>query len=84
MARRATLGAQLGAQFADARLHHTSPLSSPQVSDYKKPLNVGSDEMVSMNQMADLVKGFAGKAELPTKQESPAPRACAAATRTTR
>jgi len=36
-------------------------------SDYKKPLNVGSDEMVSMNQMADLVKGFAGKAELPTK-----------------
>ena len=65
--RRATLGAQLGAQFADARLHHTSPLSSPQVSDYKKPLNVGSDEMVSMNQMADLVKGFAGKAELPTK-----------------
>ena len=37
------------------------------MSDYKKPLNVGSDEMVSMNQMADLVKGFAGKAELPTK-----------------
>ena len=36
-------------------------------SDYKKPLNVGSDEMVSMNQMADLVKGFAGKAEMPTK-----------------
>lgn len=65
--RRATLGAQLGAQFADARLHHTSPLSSPQASDYKKPLNVGSDEMVSMNQMADLVKGFAGKAEMPTK-----------------
>ena len=46
----------------------TAPrLSSPQASDYKKPLNVGSDEMVSMNQMADLVKGFAGKAELPTK-----------------
>ena len=44
-----------------------SRLSSPQASDYKKPLNVGSDEMVSMNQMADLVKGFAGKAELPTK-----------------
>ena len=35
-------------------------------SDYTKPLNVGSDEMVSMNQMADLVMSFAGK-ELPMR-----------------
>merc|ERR1711920_1215064 len=31
------------------------------VSDYKKPLNIGSDEQVSMNEMADLVIGFAKK-----------------------
>ena len=31
------------------------------VSDYKKPLNIGSDEMVSMNQMGELVLGFAKK-----------------------
>jgi len=31
-------------------------------SDYKQPLNVGSDEMVSMNQMADMAMGIAGKA----------------------
>jgi len=37
------------------------------VSDYKKPLNIGSDEMVSMNQMADMVKKFAGKESMPTK-----------------
>merc|ERR1712151_732893 len=30
-------------------------------SDYKKPLNIGSDEQVSMNEMADMVIGFAGK-----------------------
>ena len=77
--RRHAIPAQLSAAQTRARnsaisprnspacLHHTSPRSSPQASDYKKPLNVGSDEMVSMNQMADLVKGFAGKAELPTK-----------------
>jgi len=31
------------------------------VSDYKKPLNIGSDEQVSMNEMAEMVIGFAGK-----------------------
>lgn len=30
-------------------------------SDYNKPLNIGSDEMVSMNQMADIVLGFEDK-----------------------
>merc|ERR1711988_644001 len=30
------------------------------VSDYKKPLNIGSDEMVSMNEMADIALGFKG------------------------
>jgi GDP-D-mannose 3',5'-epimerase len=33
-------------------------------SDYNKPLNVGSDEMISMNDMAELVKGFDGKKHL--------------------
>ena len=36
------------------------------VSDYKKPLNIGSDEMVSMNQMAELVFKI-GKKTLPIK-----------------
>merc|ERR1719310_1268150 len=36
------------------------------VSDYKKPLNIGSDEMVSMNEMAELVLGFKGE-KLPIK-----------------
>jgi GDP-D-mannose 3',5'-epimerase len=31
------------------------------VSDYKKPLNIGSDEQVSMNQMAEMTLGFASK-----------------------
>jgi len=37
------------------------------VSDYKKPLNIGSDEMVSMNEMAEIVLTSAGKKELPIK-----------------
>ena len=53
--------------IADRRRAPSPHLASLLSSDYKKPLNVGSDEMVSMNQMADLVQGFAGKAELPTK-----------------
>merc|ERR1712070_678928 len=36
------------------------------VSDYKKPLNIGSDEMVSMNEMAELALGFKG-GSLPIK-----------------
>merc|ERR1719454_1318815 len=36
------------------------------VSDYKKPLNIGSDEMVSMNDMAKLVLGFKGT-DMPIK-----------------
>jgi len=35
-------------------------------SDYDKPLNLGSDEMVSMNQMAELVIGFSEK-KIPIK-----------------
>ena len=43
------------------------------VSDYKKPLNIGSDEMVSMNQMAELVFKI-GKKTLPIKCDpSPGP-----------
>ena len=33
-------------------------------SEYAKPLNVGSDEMISMNDMAEMVKGFDGKEAL--------------------
>merc|ERR1719326_264673 len=36
------------------------------VSDYKKPLNIGSDEMVSMNEMADIVLKIVKK-DLPIK-----------------
>jgi len=36
------------------------------VSDYKKPLNIGSDEMVSMNHMAELALSFKG-ASIPIK-----------------
>jgi len=36
------------------------------VSDYSKPLNIGSDEMVSMNEMAEMALSFEGK-KLPIK-----------------
>ena len=36
------------------------------VSDYKKPLNIGSDEMVSMNEMAEIALGLKG-GSLPIK-----------------
>ena len=36
------------------------------VSDYKKPLNIGSDECVSMNDMADMLLNITGK-KLPIK-----------------
>ncbi|CAD7705094.1 unnamed protein product [Ostreobium quekettii] len=35
-------------------------------SDFREPLNLGSDEMVSMNEMMELVKSFDGK-DLPIK-----------------
>eukprot|EP00168_Porphyra_purpurea_P019108 TRINITY_DN746_c0_g1_i12.p2 TRINITY_DN746_c0_g1~~TRINITY_DN746_c0_g1_i12.p2 ORF type:complete len:140 (-),score=42.39 TRINITY_DN746_c0_g1_i12:327-746(-) len=50
-------------------------------SDFKDPLNVGSEEMVSMNDMAKIVMGFENK-ELSIKH-IPGPRVCAAATPTT-
>lgn len=40
-------------------------------SDFEKPINLGSDEMVSMNQMADMVLELAGK-KLP-KRHVPGP-----------
>merc|ERR1711977_747898 len=36
------------------------------LSDYEEPLNIGSDEMVSMNEMARIIMSFDGK-ELPIK-----------------
>jgi len=36
-------------------------------SDYSKPLNIGSDEMVSMNEMAHLALSFAGKENVAIK-----------------
>jgi GDP-D-mannose 3',5'-epimerase len=35
------------------------------VSEFPGPVNIGSDEMISMNDLAKLALGFAGKAELP-------------------
>jgi nucleoside-diphosphate-sugar epimerase len=35
-------------------------------SDFSEPLNLGSDEMVSMNEMADMILGFSDK-KLPIK-----------------
>merc|ERR1711988_2037635 len=37
------------------------------MSDMKKPLNIGSDEMVSMNKMAEYVLEIAGKPTMPIK-----------------
>jgi GDP-D-mannose 3',5'-epimerase len=34
-------------------------------SDFPGPVNIGSDEMISMNNLAKLALGFAGKADLP-------------------
>lgn len=42
-------------------------------SDFKKPINLGSDEMVSMNQMADMVIELAGKTGKLTKKHVPGP-----------
>jgi len=36
-------------------------------SDYPKPLNLGSEEMVSMNEMAEIVLGFMNKSQIPIK-----------------
>jgi len=36
-------------------------------SDYPKPLNLGSEEMVSMNEMAEIVLGYVNKSKLPIK-----------------
>ena len=38
----------------------------PHRSDYTKPLNIGSDECVTMNQMAEMALRFAGK-DIPIK-----------------
>ena len=53
-------------------------------SDYAEPLNLGTDEMVSINELADLVAEVAGKRDIGTEARSRARRACAAATPTTR
>jgi len=42
-------------------------------SDYTKPINLGSDEMVSMNQMADMCIELAGKTGKLTKKHVPGP-----------
>eukprot|EP01128_Nolandella_sp_AFSM9_P010135 TRINITY_DN6960_c0_g1_i1.p2 TRINITY_DN6960_c0_g1~~TRINITY_DN6960_c0_g1_i1.p2 ORF type:complete len:364 (-),score=111.52 TRINITY_DN6960_c0_g1_i1:208-1266(-) len=42
-------------------------------SDFKEPLNIGSDEMVTMNGMADLALGYAGKSETVKINHIPGP-----------
>jgi GDP-D-mannose 3',5'-epimerase len=42
-------------------------------SDYKEPLNIGSDEMVTMNEMAALALGYAGKTDTVKINHIPGP-----------
>lgn len=42
-------------------------------SDYKEPLNIGSDEMVSMNDMADMALEYAGKKDKVKVRHIPGP-----------
>ena len=57
-------------------------VSSVSRIDFAELVNLGSDEMVSMNEMQALALGFAGKPDLPIKH-IPGPEWCAAATPTT-
>jgi GDP-D-mannose 3',5'-epimerase len=41
-------------------------MNSMTKSDFSEPLNLGSDEMVSMNEMAEMILGFSDK-KLPIK-----------------
>ena len=51
-------------------------------SDYREPLNLGQDRMVTINELADIIGDIAGVSRS-RRSTSTAPRACAAATRTT-
>ena len=51
-------------------------------SDFAGPVNIGSEEMVTINQLAEMVMQIAGKKRR-ASATSPAPSACAAATPTT-
>ena len=51
-------------------------------SDFREPLNLGQDRMVTINQLADMVAEIAGVRIV--KKHVSGPRACAAATPTTR
>ena len=52
-------------------------------SDITAPINLGSDELVTINQLVDIVEEIAG-VKLERQYSSTRPRACAAATATTR
>lgn len=43
------------------------------LSDYAQPLNIGSDEMVSMNQLVEITSGVAGLPAVPTINHIPGP-----------
>ena len=51
-------------------------------SDVREPLNIGSEQLVTINQLVDIVEDIAG-VTLKRNYNLSAPRACAAATATT-
>ena len=53
-------------------------------SDYGQPLNLGTDQIITINDLARMVIRHLGQAATSASATSPGRRACAAATRTTR
>ena len=79
----------LGRRRADAQLHVHRRLpaghrSADPDSDIVEPINIGSDELVTINQLVDIVEEIAGVKLKRALQPRRARRACAAATATTR
>ena len=52
-------------------------------SDVREPINLGSDELVTINELVDIVEEIAG-VKLERRYDLTRRRACAAATATTR
>ena len=52
-------------------------------SDFREPLNLGQDRLITINELVDIVSDVAGKT-LVKRHDLPSRRACAAATATTR
>ena len=79
----------LGRRRADAQLHVHRRLrrrarSAIMDSDIAEPINLGSDELVTINQLVDIVEEHRRRQARAPLQPRRAARACAAATATTR